>query len=66
MKDQVRIKVAVKAWFNTIHEDEIFIDRPEWDAMTEKEQRYFLKDNAHELRDNYISCSAWVVEEGEV
>lgn len=65
MRDQVRIKVIVETGFTSKHEDEVFIDRSEWEGMTQEQRDEFLNEAALDLRDNYISCSAWVAKEGE-
>lgn len=33
--------------------------------MSEQDQNEFLNESALDLRDNYVSCSAWVVKDGE-
>ncbi len=66
MANPVRIKVLVETGFaNCIHEDEVFVDRAERDAMSEQERDDFLDEQARELRSNHVSCSAWVAREGE-
>lgn len=66
MSDQVRIKVLVETGYTGgDHEDEILIDLSEWEAMSEQDQNEFLNESALDLRDNYVSCSAWVVKDGE-
>lgn len=66
MSDQIRIKVLVETGFaGGNHEDEIFMDRTEWEAKSEEERNEFLNESAIDLRDNYVGCSAWVAKDGE-
>lgn len=54
MANPVRIKVLVETGFaNCTHEDEVFVDQAEWDAMSEQERDDFLDEQAREF------CRKW-------
>ena len=61
MIEQVRIKVAVETGVvGGDYEDEIYIGYEEWEAKSPQEKDEFLNEVALDMRDNYISCAAWV------
>jgi hypothetical protein len=63
MSDTVKIKITVETGFaNATHTDYDEVDREDWDAMTKDEQEEYLDQAATDLRDNYVSCNAHVVE----
>jgi hypothetical protein len=63
MSDTVKIKITVETGFaSATHTDYDEVDREDWDAMTKDEQEKYLDQAATDLRDNYVSCNAYVVE----
>lgn len=66
MKDVVRIKLHVSTGFaGGTYEDVIKEDMKWWKSLSPSEQEIYLEQAAVEFRDDYISCNAWVMEEGE-
>jgi nitrogen regulatory protein PII-like uncharacterized protein len=63
MSDTVKIKITVETGFaGATHTDYDEVDREDWDAMTKDEQEEYLDQAATDLRDNYVSCNAYVME----
>lgn len=61
MTDQVKIKLFIGTGFaDANHEDEEYIDRAEWEAMTEMEQEAYLEQAATDFMSNHIEYSAYV------
>lgn len=66
MGDKVKIKVYVGTGFaGCTHEDVEYVDRAEWEAMTEEEQEAYLEEAASTFLHNCIEHSAWVDDEEE-
>lgn len=64
MNDKVKIKLYIGTGFaGCDHRNVEYVDRAEWEAMTEKEQDNYLDQVAQDFLENHIDFSAWVEEE---
>lgn len=66
MSDQVKIELYVGTGFSGCdHKDYEFIDKIEWEAMTEEQQEQYLDQAASDYLHNTVEYSAWVVGEDD-
>ena len=64
MSDVVKIQLYVGTGFaNCHHKDVVEVPREEWDSLSEEQRNEMLDEMAVEFRNNYIDCSAWVIDE---
>lgn len=64
MTDKIKIKVYCTTGFaGCDHVDYFELDREEWQALTEEEQREELDNFASTFMGNYIDYGAYVVED---
>jgi len=64
MSDQVKIKLFIGTGYaNADHKDEEYIDRAEWEAMSDGEQEAYLEQAALDFLHNHIEYSAYVEED---
>ncbi|TWC17116.1 hypothetical protein FBY06_11836 [Pseudomonas sp. SJZ085] len=66
MSDKIKIKLFVGTGFaGCAHRDEEFVDRAEWEAMSEQQREQYLDDAATDYLHNCVEYSAWVEEEDD-
>lgn len=64
MSDQVKIRLYIGTGFaGAEHVDYEYVDRSDWDSMSEEDREKYLEEAAQDFLGNHIDYSAVVVED---